>query len=178
MTAAFQDAPDSATYRANGPILRFVLRVLGWSQAEFGRRLAIHESTAGRILKGTAPLTAGNARRLLDLVPGLRIEEVISLPGLSPELPAGVLDGDAAQPTFTVECLSRELAQGFAAYLRSDEKLSGVTVEGTDVRVEWSGSVASFAIDVYGLAVNGGFAADEVAAREMAETLRTMPGVN
>ncbi len=92
MTAAFQHAPDSATYPVNGPMLRLVLRILGWSQAEFGRRLGVSEATASRVLNGRAPITAANARKLLDLVPRLRIEEVVALPGISPTPPDGARD--------------------------------------------------------------------------------------
>lgn len=174
MTTAFEQAPDTATYRANTAVLRFVLRILGWSGAEFGRRLKIHESTASRILRGTAPLTAGNARRLLDLVPGLRIEEVVDLPGLSPGLPAGAVEPGV--PTLRVECTDDGAAQRFANHLRSVEEVDIDGIDGATVLVPWGGASASFVIDIFGMAVDRGWAADEVAAREMAKTLATMPG--
>jgi hypothetical protein len=92
MTQAFEWDPDAAPYPANAPMLRLALRILGWSQAEFARRLGVHESTASRIVNGRAALTADNVGRLLAIVPGLRVEEVVLLPGVSPEPPAGARD--------------------------------------------------------------------------------------
>lgn len=93
MTAAFDSAPDGASYLVNGPVLRFVLRILGWSQAEFARRIEVHESTAGRMLAG-APTTAATARRIAEAIPGLTIPEIVWLPGFSPDLPPGAIPGD------------------------------------------------------------------------------------
>lgn len=174
MTTAFEQAPDAVTYPANTAVLRFVLRILGWSQAEFGRRLGLHESSASRILRPGGTITAGVARRILDLVPGLSAEEVVSLPGISPDLPEGAKDF-APIATFTVECLDDGAAQRFANHLRGQ----GVDVSdttGANVIVPWAGGSASFVIDVYGGAVEGGFANDRTAARAMAETLRSLPG--
>lgn len=175
MTTAFQQAPDAVTYPANTAVLRFVLRVLGWSQAEFGRRLDVHESTASRILRPGATITAGVARRILDLVPGLTVGEVVSLPGISPGLPDGAVDMPAVA-TFSVECLDDGAAQRFANHLVG-QGLDGIEADGPNVTVPWGGGSASFVIDTFGLAVDGGFAHDRTAARAMAETLRSLPGV-
>lgn len=91
MTTAFDVAPDAATVRLNGPVVRFACRVLGWSQAEFARRIEVHPATASRMLSGQ-PTTAGQARKVMHAIPGLTIEEVVDLGELSAHLPAGAVD--------------------------------------------------------------------------------------
>jgi len=106
MTAAFESAPDGASYLVNGPVLNFARRVLGWSKAEFGRRVGVHESTVGRMLAG-APTTAAVARRIHEQIPGLAIEEIVWLPGISKAPPPGALNPDALPPVPAAEHPSR-----------------------------------------------------------------------
>ncbi len=81
------DAGDSV--RLRGDVLRFALRCVNWSQGEFARRLAIHESTVSRILAG-ANTTVAPARRVLARFPGLTFPEVVDVGPLSPPLPDGI----------------------------------------------------------------------------------------
>ena len=75
----------------------------------------------------------------------------------------------------TVDCLDEDAARGFAEVLIG-LGLDGVERHEATVSVPWGGS-PSFAIDVYSLAVNEGYAADQTAARQMVATLAQLPGV-
>lgn len=92
MTTTFD---DTSTYRLNTAVLRFALRVLGWTQAEFASRIHVHESTVSRMLKGE-PTTAEVASRIAQAIPGLTAPEIVDMPGFSPGLPRGATDAGPA----------------------------------------------------------------------------------
>ncbi len=84
------DAPSPV--KLNGPVLRFAMRVLGWSQAALARRIGIHESTMSRALAGdpTSPQVAAAILALFEN--RLRLEEVVMVPGFATPLPEGAVD--------------------------------------------------------------------------------------
>jgi transcriptional regulator with XRE-family HTH domain len=86
-------APEgSRQYRLNVPVIRFAMRIAGWSQAELARRVEIHESWMSRALHGE-PVSEDVARRVVAAFGGrLQLEEVVLIEGFSPELPPGVQD--------------------------------------------------------------------------------------
>jgi ribosome-binding protein aMBF1 (putative translation factor) len=96
MTAAFDEAPDAATVRLNGPVIRFALRCLGRSQNWLAAQVEVDPGTISRILAGQAT-TARVARKVRDTFPGLHTEEVVMIEGLSPAPPDGA-DLAAAVP--------------------------------------------------------------------------------
>lgn len=77
--------------RVNAPVIRFALRVLGWSQAELARRLDVHESTVSRILDGAATTHVVGAK-LCQVFPALGFNELIHVEGFPIDLPAGATD--------------------------------------------------------------------------------------
>jgi hypothetical protein len=92
MTGPEPEGGDAVRLRAD--VLRFALRCVGWSQAEFARRLNVHESTVSRALDRDRPsnTTVAVARRVLALFPGLTFPEVVDVGPLSPRLPDGIDD--------------------------------------------------------------------------------------
>jgi len=91
VTSADTSPNLEGTYRLNVPVLRFALRILGWSQAEFAERAGIHAPTASRILNGS-PTTWRVARQIRAAIPALGIDEIVDLGEISPGLPPGVHD--------------------------------------------------------------------------------------
>lgn len=86
-------SPNDIVY-LNGPVIRFAMRVRGWSQAGLSRLLGVSESTLSRALRGEAT-TWRVVRTLLDAFDErLAVEEVAILPGISRPLPDGVRDVD------------------------------------------------------------------------------------
>lgn len=86
---AFAEASDGDAFTLRGDVLHFALRCRSWSQAEFSRRLGVHESTVSRILRGS-PTSAVVARKVADLFPLLTIGEIVDLGLLGRKIPAGV----------------------------------------------------------------------------------------
>lgn len=84
-------APDTTPVKLNAPVIRFALRVIGSSQSALARRIDVHESTISRALAGE-PTTNRVAGRLLDAFPGLKLQEIVEVPGFPAPLPPGAVD--------------------------------------------------------------------------------------
>jgi transcriptional regulator with XRE-family HTH domain len=182
MTTAFEAAPDGASYKLNTAVLLFALRILGLSQSRFARAIGVDQSTASRMLSGS-PTTAAVARKIHQAIPGLTIAEIVDMPGISPGLPAGAaVDTTRAEAgavpgphTLTATCTNVGCALALAGWL----ELHGVDWSRNNgsavVTIPWDGDPA-FAAEVYSEAVARGWTDDDVADREQAAALASLPG--
>jgi transcriptional regulator with XRE-family HTH domain len=84
--------PGSTRLRLNGPVIRFAMRIRGWSQAELARRIGTSEPWMSRLLRGEST-TEDVVKKILAAFDGrLRLEEVVTIEGFSPGLPTGARD--------------------------------------------------------------------------------------
>lgn len=68
MTEAASSPEDVITLDADR--LKFAIKVLGWSQAEFARRIRVSEAHVSRVLSGLNGVSADVLGRILSAFPG------------------------------------------------------------------------------------------------------------
>lgn len=92
MTAGIENGPARAPVQLNGPVIRFAMRARGLSQNALAVRIRVSEATVSRALSGQ-PTTAAVAMAIhAEFGRRLKIEEIVSMPGISPGLPDGAVD--------------------------------------------------------------------------------------
>jgi transcriptional regulator with XRE-family HTH domain len=83
---------ERSVIKLNAPLIRFALRARGWSQAQLARAIGVDQSTVSRALGDEGVTTMRVAKQIMDAFEGrLRLEEVLDIPGMTPENPQGIV---------------------------------------------------------------------------------------
>lgn len=82
---------ERSVVKLNIPLLRFAIRVRGWSQAQFARAIGVNESTVSRGMFTQGVTTLRVVKEILKAFDGqLLLEEVLDIPGMTPPNPPGI----------------------------------------------------------------------------------------